>query len=288
MKFLKDAYELTRKSFKTWKDKKPYMTGGAISFYFIFSIAPLLVIVIIIAGLAFGRQAAEGQIVQEAKDAIGEKPAQVIQDIIRKASSPPSRTLTTIISVPMLILGSSLVFYQLRSALNYLWGIEDKNRGGLKEVLHDYLFSFLMVLILGVLLLLMILKTPLILLLKNYLTRKMKIPEFFFSILDPLLTFGAIVLLFGLIYKILPEVKIKWEDVWTGSIVTSFLFTAAIFIIKLYVSTTGLSTSYGALGAVTILLIWVYYSSLVFLLGAAFTKTYWQEYGSLHKKQNKH
>lgn len=279
MRLLSEFYALLKEAFKIWNEKNPYLIGGSIAFYVIFSIAPLFAIILLMSGFLFGQNAAEGQIVREISNIIGSEAAEIVEDIIEKASSPPTRFFTTIISIPMVVLGSSMVFYQIRHALNYLWDLDNRNVGGVKEVARDYLFSFMMVIIAGGIVLLLVLKMPLLFLLRDYLNDALPFPGTVFKILDAVITFCIMVLLMAMMYKLLPQVDIEWKDVWVGSIVTSFLFTTAMVLINLYVSSTGVDSAYGAIGAGTILLIWIYYSSLTFLLGAAFTKAYASRYG---------
>lgn len=280
MRSLNEFYNLFKDSYNIWREKNPYLIGGSIAFYVIFSIAPLFVMVIMITGLVFGRQAAEGQIVEEIKNMVGFEAAQMVQQVINKASTPPTRMITTIISVPMVILGSSMVFFQIRHALNLLWDLENKKANSAKEFIKDYFFSFMMVLIAGGVVFLLVLKTPLLYLLRDYLNDFLSVTSIYIRITDALITFFIMVLLLGFLYKILPRTDIEWKDVWVGSFVTSLLFTIAVILINLYVTSTGVDSAYGAIGAGTILLIWIYYSSLVFLLGAAFTKAYASRYGA--------
>lgn len=278
MRLLNEFYDLLKESVNIWSKKNPYLIGGSIAFYVIFSTAPLFVIILLISGIIYGRSAAEGQIVSEFSKIVGRDAALIIQDIIAKASSPPKRLITLIISVPMVLLGSSMIFYQIRHALNILWDIKEED--GIKEMAKDYFLSFIMVIIAGGVVFLLVLKMPALYLLRDYLEEVLSFPGKYIRIIDGIFTFLVLVILVAMIYKVLPRADIEWKDVWVGSLLTSFLFTVAVILINLYVSSTGVDSAYGAVGAGTILLIWIYYSSLVFLLGAAFTKVYASRYGS--------
>jgi len=273
---------LIRLTYVEWREQKPELIGAAIAFYIVFSLGPILVIVIEIAGLIFGKAVAESQIIHEFDSIVGPKLAQVIKVIIVNAETPPRQTVTMIVSVPLVILGSAMIFFQLKNALNYIWGVKTAGNGGVLGLVGNYISSFIMVLFLGALLFTLIVKSFALTLVGEFIESYVPFPLIVLSLLDSVFTFFVITLLFAMIYKILTEPKIRWSDEWIGAAVTSLLFTASQFLIGLYFSKIDIGSAFGAIGSFTLLLIWVYYSSIVFLLGAVFTKVYAREYGSFH------
>lgn len=279
--YLKTIGHLLGDSFGEWKRHNPFLVGPSIAFYVLFSIAPLLVIIVAIAGAVYGRQAAQGQIVSEIHQVVGRQPAQIIQFIIDRAYSPPSRTLATLLSIPILTFGATMVFIQLRNALNTIWEVEQDAAMSLRSFFRDYLVSFFMVLGTGLLLLGLMAKTPVVRLLHTELIQYLPFSGAILELMDFVLTVLALSLLLAMIYRILPQVELSWRDVAVGSVVTAVLLTAAQLLIGLYISVSDVGSAYGAIGSITVLLVWVYYSSLVFVYGAEFTKVYARRHGSL-------
>ena len=279
---IKVIAELVGMTYREWREQKPELIGAAIAFYIIFSLGPILVIIVEAAGLIFGKAVAEGQIVHEFKTMVGENFAEVIQAIIVNAETPPAQTITMIISIPMILFGSTMIFFQLKNALNYIWGYKSIS-GSFGKLARNYISSFVMVLFLGGLLLTLILKSFVLTLLAVFLKRIIPFPMLLLSILDWFVTFAVITFLFAMIYKILTEPEIRWSDEWIGAAVTSLLLMVSQYFIGVYFRKIDIGSALGAIGSFTLLLIWVYYSSLVFLLGAVFTKVYAREYGSLHE-----
>ncbi|MCE5250426.1 YihY/virulence factor BrkB family protein [bacterium] len=260
-----------RETFIEWYRLKPELIGAAIAFYIIFSLGPILVIVISIVGLIFGDEAVEGQIVQEINNIVGQKAAQVMQILISRAYSPPTQTISTIVSVPLVFFGATMIFFQLKNTLNHIWGIRSKSRNRIIGFLKTYLFSFTMVIILGSLLFLLVVKSLTISLLRELFY---PFPRYALQSLDFIFSLGVLTLLFGMIYDLLPDVKIRVRDIWIGAGVTSLMFSTVQFLIGMYLGYAHIDSAYGAIGSITILLIWIFYSSQIFLLGAVFTKVY--------------
>jgi len=271
VEWLRENRKLFRDTFVEWYKLKPELIGAAIAFYIIFSLGPILVIVISLVGLIFGDRAVEGQIVQEIHNIVGQKPAEVMEVLIRRAYSPPTQTISAIVSVPLVLFGATMIFFQLKNTLNVIWGIRTRSRSRIIGFLRTYMFSFIMVIILGLLLFLFVVKSFTISLLTELFN---PFPRYAVQILDFIFSFGIITILFGTIYDLLPDVKIKVSDVWVGACVTSLLFNSMQFLIGLYLGHANVDSAYGAVGSITILFIWIYYSSLIFLLGAVFTKVY--------------
>ncbi|MFC1538481.1 YihY/virulence factor BrkB family protein, partial [Candidatus Latescibacterota bacterium] len=268
---------LVKSTYQEWLKQKPALLGAAIAFYFIFSLGPILVITVGAVGLIFGKQAAEGQIVQEIYSIIGQKPAEVIQSFIIQASSPPTRILTTILSIPTVLLGSIMIFIQLKNTLNIIWDVKPPNKKRFNYYLLNYGLLFLIVVLIGILLILLIIKSFLLAIFSDFVGQFLPFHIFFLLMIDLIITFCFTTVLFAVLYKILPDIYIKWSNIWIGALVTSFMFAIGQLLIGLYISKTDIDTAYGALGSLTVLLIWIFYSSLIFLAGAIFTKVYSQK-----------
>lgn len=282
-KILTAALRLTCLTAHEWRSCRPELIGAAIAFYIIFSLGPLLFIVIEIVGLIFGKAVAEGQIIHEIRALVGDQLAEIVRLIITNAETPPQRMMTTVISVPMVFFGSTMVFYQIKNALNYIWGVPVYNNGIIRLV-RNYLSTFIMVVFLGGVLLFLVIKSFALSMLGSFLYKSIPYRATLLQGTDIFVTFILITFLFAMIYRKLTEIDIRWSDEWTGAAVTSLLLTVSQFLINGYFKKIDIGSTYGAVGSLTLLLIWVYYSSLVFLFGAVFTKVYAREYGSLRKK----
>lgn len=278
--FIQNIGGLLKETAKQFANHKPLLISAAIAFYIILSLGPILAILMIILGAIFGERAVEGNIVEEIKSVVGSQPAEIIQQMISRAYNFPSKTITIISSIPLLFFGCTMIFYQLRSALNIIWDVKPENGGALSKRLRAYSFSFVMLLIIGALLFLLILKSPALHLLEEEI---ISLPAWGVRILDVIFSFCLITILFAMIYKILPAKSIPWEDVWVGAAVTSFLFTLVQALVGLNFRNTNIEFALGALGSTTILVLWIFYSSIIFLFGAHFTKVYANKHGSLSK-----
>jgi membrane protein len=276
--FVRSWGPLFVQSFNDWMEDRALRFSAALAYYSIFSMAPLLIIAISVAGLVFGQEAARGQIYQQIKWLIGAKGAAEIQQIIQASSNTPKSILATIVGVVTLLIGASGVFGQLKDALNSIWGVMLKP-GGLMSSVKEYLLSFSMVLAVGFLLMISLLLSAALQAINNFMAGYLPIPSFVTPLAE-IVSFGILVVLFALIFKVLPDVEIGWEDVWIGATVTALLFTIGKSLISLYLGTSSVASSFGAAGALILILVWVYYSTTVFLLGAEFTKVYASRYGS--------
>ena len=257
--------------------------GAAISFYTVTTIGPLLLIVVAIAGLAFGRQAAEGAIVAQLGGLMGSQTAGFFQSILSNASSKTSGILSTLIGVGTLVITASGVFGEMQSALNTIWKVETKVTG-LSGLLRARALSFGLVVVLGFLLMVSLVVSAALTALGTYLAQALPIGGFIISGLNIVLSFLLIAILFGAIFKVLPDRHLQWHDVVLGALITSFFFSVGKFLIALYLGSAGVATTYGAAGSLILLLLWVYYSVQIFLLGAEFTKAFANIHGS-HKEK---
>ncbi|MFC1542201.1 YihY/virulence factor BrkB family protein, partial [Candidatus Latescibacterota bacterium] len=231
-------------------------------------------------GLIFGEQAAEGEVVQQIQQIVGQKTAEVMQEIITRATEPPTKHFATLISIPLVMFGATMIFFQLQNALHFIWEIDHIRRRGITGILIEYFLSFPKVLIVGTVFLLLIIKSYALTVLKFFIQERFPTIGNTLPILDFILTLGIITVLFAMIYHFVPKTKIHWSDIWIGAGVTSLLFTIGQFFIGIYFSKTDIDSAYGAIGSFTILFIWIFYSSLIFLFGAVFTKIYSQKHNS--------
>jgi len=281
----KQIGKLFEETFNEWqKDNVPRL-GAALAYYTIFSLAPLLVVVIAIAGLAFGPAAARGEIVLQIEDLIGSKGAEAVQAMLQAAWSPAQGILASVLSLLALIIGASLVVSELRNSLNIVWNApapeaEQGFIAGLVDLVRQRLYAFFLVLGIGFLLLISLIANAALAAFGKYFQSWLPTPEFVLQIANFILWFAATTFVFALIYKIVPDVQIAWSDVVIGAAMTSLLFTLGKLFIALYLGKSSLASSYGAAGSLVVLLAWVYYSAQVFFLGAEFTQVYANTFGS--------
>lgn len=264
-----------------WIEDEPFQLAAALSYYTLFSLAPLMIIVIAIAGFAFGREAAQNQIVETVQGMIGQASAQAIQDMIQNASNKPQTGLiSTVLGIIALIFGAGGVVGQLQTSLNTIWGVTPRPGQGIWGFIRQRFISFSMILAIGFLLLVSLIVSALLTGLTQWMGSVSDGTAVFAHALDFLVSFVFVTALFAMIYKFLPDVRIDWRDVWIGAALTSFLFTIGKFLIGFYLGSSGVTSTYGAAGSLITVLLWVYYSSLIFFLGAEFTQVYAAQYGS--------
>ena len=253
--------------------------GAAIAFYTILSIAPVLVIVIAMAGLVYGQDAARGQIVGQLQGLMGDQAAQTIQSMLQSASSRGAGIRATVFGLVTLVVTASGVFSELQSSLNAIWKAEPKHTG-VSGLVRARLTGLGLVASLGFLLLVSLIVSTALKAGQGYLAALLPDAGLLFQALAFVVSFCITALMFGAIYKILPDKKIEWRDVLVGAVATSFLFTLGKFLISLYLGSSSVASSYGAASGLVVVLIWVYYSSQIFLFGAEFTKVYAESHGS--------
>jgi membrane protein len=252
--------------------------GAAIAYYTIFSIAPLLIIVIAIASFVVGHDAAEGAIVGQLSGLVGTQSGEIVQSMIQSANRGMTGIFATIIGVGTLLLTATGVLTEIQSALNAIWKAAPSM--GLLELIRARLLSLGLIVTLGFLLLVSLVVSAGVTAFGSYLSDLFPGAQLLVSLLNWTISFLLIDLLFAAIYKILPDKPIVWKDVGVGSAVTAILFTIGKSVIGLYVGSTGVASSYGAAGALLIMLLWVYYSAQIFLLGAEYTRSYAERHGS--------
>ncbi len=272
---------LARASVAAWIDDFAPSMGAALSYYTIFSIAPLLLIVIAVVGFVYGREAASGQIFHELRGLFGDAGAAAIQGMVKSASDPAKGVLATVLGVIALVFGATTVFSELQSALDRIWRSPAAARKeGPWSLVRSRVLSFGMILAIGFLLLVSLVLSAGISALSSLWGSWFVGIEMVLQVVNFVVSVLVITLLFGLIYRLLPRARIGWRDVWVGAGVTSLLFTLGKFLIGLYIGKSSVVSGFGAAGSLVVVLLWVYYSAQIFLLGAEFTWVYSYRHGS--------
>jgi membrane protein len=254
--------------------------SAALAYYTIFSLAPLLIISIAIAGLLLGTDAAQGAIVAEIQQLIGSEGARAIQAIIVSANKPAIGTVTGAAGVILLVIGATGAFSEVYDALNNIWRAKAPTKSGALAILRARFLSFGLVLIVGFLMLVSLLISAALSAISKYAEHILPSPPLIFHALDLIVTTTVIAVLFAMIFRILPETEIKWSDVWVGSIATAILFIAGKLVIGIYIGKTISASSYGAASSLVVVIAWIYYSALILYFGAELTRAYAQNYGS--------
>jgi membrane protein len=274
-------WPLIKDSVSAWSDDYAPSMGAAIAYYTLFSIAPLLVIVIAIAGLVFGAEAAQNSIVAQLEGLVGHEGAVAVQGLLKSASEPTRGVLSTVASGITLVIGATTVFAEVQSALDRIWEAPAaKKTGGVLTMLRKRLLSLGMVLVLGLLMLVSLVLSAALAALGKWWGGFFGEWETLLHFINFAVSFAVITGLFAAIYRIMPRAEIAWRDVWIGAVVTALLFTIGRFLIGLYLGKSAVTSGFGAAGSMVVLLIWVYYSAQIFLLGAEFTWVYAHERGS--------
>ena len=277
---VKDIVPLVKESFAEWSEDKASRLAAALAYYTVFSIPPLLIIAIAIAGQVFGQEAAQDRIVAEITGLIGRDSAEALEAMIENARQPAEGLAAGALGLAFLLLGASGVFGQLQDALNTIWEVAPRPGRGIVGTITDRFFSFTMVLGVGFLLLVSLILSAALAALNEFVAGLIPSLTILAQIVNFLVSFGVITVLFALIFKIVPDVEIAWSDVWVGAIVTAFLFTVGKLAIGLYLGNSAVTSTYGAAGALVVILLWVYYSAQILFLGAEFTQVYANTYGS--------
>lgn len=246
--------------------------AAALAFYTTFSLAPLLIIAVAMAGLVFGKEAAEGKIVGQLSEVVGLSGAVTIQQLIDNARQPATGTLATIVGIVTLLFGATGVMGELQDSLNTIWNVKSSGSGGVVAIIRRRIASFGMVLAIGFLLLVSLILSTTVTAATTYAGRWMTLSDRFLSFGGLALSFAAVTALFALLYKVIPDAEIRWRDVWGGAVVASLLFSLGKFALGYYLAHSTFASTYGAAGSLVVLLLWVYYSSQILLFGAELTQ----------------
>jgi membrane protein len=267
----------------SWVDHRAASKGAALAFYTLFSLTPILVLAIAVAGYVFGEEAAHGEIVAQVQGLVGPNGAQVIQALLAGARNPASGLVATLVASVLLLLGATSVFAELKGSMDELWGIGKPCKTAFGLLLRTRLLSFGLVLVLAFLLLVSLVVSAGLAMLERYAHGALGSSTLVLSTVSSLVSFGVIASMFAIIYKTLPDAPLSWRDVWIGAAFTAALFSLGKYVIGLYLGNSGVASSFGAAGSLIALLLWVYYSAQIFFLGAEFTRHYALWFGSLQQ-----
>jgi membrane protein len=271
--------DLVKESVRAWNDDYAQSMGAALAYYTAFSLAPLLIIVIAVAGLVFGQQAARGEIVGQLTDLLGRQSARAIESLLTAASQPTRGALATVVGLVTLCIGATSVLAELQSSLDRIWRMPAVT-SGLVAMLRARIFSFGMVVAMGFLLLVSLVLGAVLAALGKWSGSILPGELLLFEAINTIVSFGITTALFAVAYRLLPRARIAWSDVWIGAIATAVLFTFGKFAIGLYIGRAGIASAFGAAGSLIVVLVWVYYSAQIFLLGAEFTWVFAHRHGS--------
>ena len=277
---LKGVWEVIKATFGGFGTHKVTKLSGSLAYYTVFSMAPLLVVVIALCGIFLGREAAEGQVYGQLAGFLGKSTALQLQDVIRSAFLNGESTTAFTIGLVGLLIGSTTVFTDIQDSINTIWGIKPKPKRGWLRFLKTRFLSFSVIISLGFILLVSLALTAVFDAFGDRIfARFQEVSKIVAYVLNQVVTLAIISLIFGVIFKVLPDAKIKWRDVLAGSLVTAVLFMIGKFLISIYISKTNVGGAYGAAGSLVVLLSWTYYTAIILYLGAEFTKAYAVAYG---------
>ena len=277
---VKNIWKLIVKSFKGFGDDKVTKLSASLAYSTVFSLGPLLIVIIFLCGIFFGQEAIQGSIYNQMQQFVGKDAAKQLQTIIQNAAVSGKGEVAAIIGVITLLVGATAVFAEIQDSINSIWGIKPKPKKGWLKIIINRVLSFSMIVSLGFLLLVSLAVSTIIEGLNKRLHEILPdVAVVVFYILNLVISFVVIALLFGVIFKVLPDAKIKWKDVLPGAIASSILFMIGKFAISFYISKSNIGSTYGTAGSLVILLLWVYYSSMILYFGAEFTKAYAVNYG---------
>jgi membrane protein len=269
---LAEIRSLLEETGRDWIQDEAPRLAAALAYYTLLSLAPLIVVAVAVAGLVFGEEAARGQISAELSAIVGPHGGEAMEAIVTNADQPSGGLLGTALGLVVLIFGASGVFSELQSAMNKIWDVPPRANHGIWNTVKDRLFSFAMVMAVAFLLLVSLIVSALLAAIGHFFESSLPGGEALWQVLNAGISFGIVTLLFALIFKYVPDVEIGWRDVWIGALATALLFDVGKLLIGLYLGKSSVSSAYGAAGSVVLVVIWVYYSSIIVFLGAEFTQ----------------
>jgi membrane protein len=278
---LKGIWELLKESLKAFGEHNITKLSGSLAYYTVFSLAPLMVLIISLAGIFLGQEAVEGKVYETLDGFLGTESAAQLQETIQKASLAGKGKFAAIIGGVTLLIGATTVFAQIQDSINDIWGVKAKPKRGWLKLLKNRVLSFSIIVTLGFLLLVSLVLSALIDTLGNHLQARFPdVTVMLLYVTNLIITFLVSTALFAVIFKVLPDAKMNWRDMWPGAITTAILFMIGKFGISVYIAKTDIGSTYGAAGSLVILLLWVYYSAIILYFGAAITKSYANNHGS--------
>lgn len=282
MSFHRKVSGFLREVYAQWSADRALTHGAALAYYTLFSLAPLLVLVIAVVGLAFGRAAAEGEIVNQMSGFVGADGARTLQEMIARVSQPTTGIVATVVSLVTMFFGASGVVGQLQGSLNQIWEAPPRpeTRGAVRDALQRRAIALGLILAVGFLLLVSLVLSAALAALHQLVAEHVPLAGQLVPPLNFLFSFLMITVLFAMIYKILPDVRLEWRDVWIGAVVTAILFSIGKSLLSMYLGRAGVTSVYGAAGSLVLILLWIYYSAQLLFIGAEFTEVYARLYGS--------
>ncbi|GAB3817200.1 YihY/virulence factor BrkB family protein [Pontibacter rugosus] len=284
---IKLTWTLTKRTFKEFADDKPLDYAAIIGFYTIFSMPAVLIITIRIAGVFFGEEAVRGELANQIGGIVGRNSAEQIQNIVQNASQSSSSTIGTVVGIATMVFTATTVFVALQDSLNAMWEVKAKPERGWLKLIVDRVLSLAMIISLGFLLLVSLSIDVVMGLVNDYIRQEFSgIAVYFITAGNIIISILTSILIFASIFKVLPDAKIKWPNVWVGATVTALLFVLGKYILNIYFQHDPLADTYGAAGSLVLILVWVYYASIIFLLGAEFTQVYSREHDKGIKPQD--
>ncbi|RYE25889.1 MAG: YihY/virulence factor BrkB family protein [Sphingobacteriaceae bacterium] len=271
----KNGFKILSGAFDGFLDDKGLKLSASLAYYTVFSLAPLLLLLISVAGAIYGRDAINNKIFGEINGLVGNDAAKQVQDMIKNVSLSGKTTSAVVIGGITLLLGATSVFGEIQDSINMIWKVKAKPKRGWLKLIQDRLLSSSLIVGLGFLLIVSLVVNGMVVALSGVLTRILPdITVLFVEAINVVISFLVITILFGVIFKVLPDVKIGWKDVRSGALFTAVLFMIGRFLIGLYISTTGTGSTYGAAGSLIVILVWVYYTAAILYFGAEFTQVY--------------
>lgn len=283
-KLLSNLPTVLKLAFQGWKEDRASRLSAALAYYTIFSLAPLLVIIIAITGLIWEADAVRTQILNQVQGLVGADGKEFITNLITRTGSPAEDIVATIIGIITLLFGALGVFNELHNSLNIIWDVEEEKTKGflqtVKKVIIDRLLSFTMILGIGFLLLVSLVISAGLSATQETIGNALPLSEFIMQIINTIISIAVITVLFALMFKFLPDAEIAWRDVWVGAFITSIFFSLGKTAIGLYLGNSAVASSFGAAGSLILLLLWIYYSAQILFFGAEFTQVYANKFGS--------
>jgi membrane protein len=277
---------LLKLSYQDWKDDRASRLSAALAYYTIFSLAPMLLIILAVTSIFWSREAVQTQVLNQVEGLVGAEGRVFFSDLLTTTGSPAGGILGTIVGLVTVIFGALGVFNELHNALNTIWEVEEEKETesgfieGIKKIVFGRLLSFGMILGIGFLLLVSLVVSAGLSAMQETVGNAIPLSEILLQILNLIISIGVITVLFALIFKFLPDAEIAWRDVWLGAFVTALLFSVGKFLIGLYLGNSSVGSSFGAAGSLVLLLLWIYYSTQILLFGAEFTQVYANKFGS--------
>jgi membrane protein len=284
-KLFSNLPDLLKRTYQGWKEDKASRLSAALAYYTIFSLAPMLLIIIAVTGFFFGqREIVQTQVMNQIEGLVGAEGEAFVADLLTSASNPAKGIVATIVGIITLLFGALGVFNELHNALNTIWEVKEEETKGfvesIKKVIFSRLLSFSMILGIGFLLLVSLVISAALSAVQETIGNAIPMSEILLQLVNLVISIAVITVLFALIFKFLPDAEIAWRDVWLGAFVTAVLFSLGKFLIGIYLGNSSVTTSFGAAGSLVLLLLWIYYSAQILLFGAEFTEVYANQFGS--------